>query len=271
MPLKKKEKRSGIVTLITDFGWQAEYAGAMKGAILSVNPRCRIVDITHEVPPGDILRASFVLGNTYPYFPAGTVHLAVVDPGVGTERRPLAIGKNGHFFVGPDNGVFTAVLAAPGECAGYEIARKEFFRRPLSATFHGRDLFGPAAGRLSLGLPARSFGPRVRDFARLEFPRAERRGGRIAGRILWADSFGNLITNIRREEHEPALAEGGWRITGKGWRIERLSRTYGEARPGEPLALFGSAGYLELAVNRGRAAEALKLKAGDPLVIRLKR
>ena len=271
MPQTKREKRSGIVTLITDFGHQAEYAGAMKGAILSANPRCRVVDVTHQIPPGDIPRASFVLKNAYWCFPAGTVHLAVVDPGVGTWRRPLILQKGRHFFVGPDNGIFTEVLSAPGKGAGYEITREEFFRKPVSATFHGRDLFGPVAGHLSLGLPARNFGPRVSGFVRAGFPRPERGGNRLTGRILWADPFGNLLTNIGREEYGPVLSGGGWRIFGKGWRIENLSRTYGEGKAGAPLALFGSSGYLELAVNQGRAEDKLRMKPGDPLVIRLRK
>ena len=270
MSQKKREKRSGIVTLITDFGLQAEYVGAMKGAILSVNRQCQIVDITHLIPPGDILRTSFVLRNSYPYFPEGTVHLVVVDPGVGTRRRPLILKKGRHFFVGPDNGVFSGILSASGEGAGYEIVRKDFFRRPLSATFHGRDLFGPVAGHLSLGLPPQEFGPRVSSFVRAEIPRVERKGNRLTGRILWVDPFGNLLTNIAREEHGLALSRREWRISGKGWRIETLSKTYGEGKPGQPLALFGSSEYLELAVNQSRAADKLKMKPGAPLVIRLR-
>jgi S-adenosylmethionine hydrolase len=268
---KKREKRSGIVTLITDFGEQAEYAGAMKGAILRANPRCQVVDITHQIPPQDILRAAFVLENSYPYYPEGTVHLAVVDPGVGTKRRPLALKKGGHLFVGPDNGVFAGILSVPGEGVGYEITRRAFFREAVSMTFHGRDLFGPVAGSLAAGLPLSQVGPRVSGFTRAEWPRPERFRDRLIGRILWADSFGNLLTNLSRDEVGPILRARDWRISGRGWRVEVLSKTYGEGEPGQPLALFGSSGYLELAVNQGRAAERLGMKPGDPLVIRLRK
>ncbi len=270
MPQYKREKRSGIVSLITDFGEQAEYAGAMKGAILSANPRCQVVDVTHQIPARDIPRAAFVLKNSYPWFPEGTVHLVVVDPGVGMSRRALVLEKGRHFFVGPDNGVFTGIFSAPGEGAGYEITQEEFFRKPVSATFHGRDLFGPVAGHLSAGLPPQKLGPRVSGFIRAEGPRPERQGNRLTGLILWADPFGNLITNIGREEYGQLLAEREWRISGRGWRIEKLAKTYGEGRKGQPLALFGSSGNLEIAVNQGPAAERLGLKAGDPLVIRLR-
>ena len=270
IPKDKREKRSGIVTLITDFGLQAEYAGALKGSILSANPRCQVVDVTHQIPPLDIRRAAFVLKNSYPYFPEGTVHLVVVDPGVGTGRRPLVLRKNRHFFVGPDNGVFSGVLTAPGKVEGRAVTQEAFFRKPVSATFHGRDVFGPAAGHLSAGVPPRLFGPPVSDFTRAEETLPERKGNRLTGRILWADPFGNLLTNISREEYGRVLAEREWRISGRGWRIERLAKTYGEGRPGEPLALFGSSGNLELAVNQGPAAERLGMKAGDPLVISLK-
>jgi hypothetical protein len=271
MPPGKEEKRSGIVTLITDFGTQGEYAGALKGSILSVNPRCRVVDITHEIPPQDILRASFVLRHSYPYFPNGTVHLTVVDPGVGTGRRALVLRKGRHLFVGPDNGVFTEVLSGPGEAEARAITRENFFRRPPSATFHGRDLFGPVAGRLSAGLPLREFGPRVSDPVRAGEPLPQREGTRLTGRVLWADSFGNLLTNIGEDEYGPVLGATGWRISGRGWRIETLSRTYGEGKRGQPLALFGSSGRLELAVNRDRAADLLGLKPGDPVVIRFRK
>jgi len=268
---KTRDKRSGIVTLITDFGLQAEYAGAMKGAVLTVNPRCQIVDITHQIPPQDRLRASFVLQNSYAYYPEGTVHLVVVDPGVGTDRRPLILEKRGHFFVGPDNGVFTGVLSFPGKCRGYEITRQEFFRKPLSSTFHGRDLFAPVAGHLSLGVPPSKFGLPILDYKRIEWPQPKIENKRWVSQILWADPFGNLIINISRNAHGPRLAEERWVIRGHGWKIENLSETYGDVEPGRPLALFGSSGWLELAVNQNRAQEVLKLKPGDPLFIQFKK
>jgi len=268
---KKRDKRSGIVTLITDFGPESEYAGAMKGAILSVNPRCRIVDITHQNPAHDILKASFVLKNSSPFFPEGTVHLAVVDPGVGTPRRPVILRKGGHFFIGPDNGVFTGILSEPGKSSGYEIIREEYFRKPVSATFHGRDLFGPVAGHLAAGVPPQKFGPPISGLARAEWPSPVAGKNRLTGRILWADPFGNLLTNFGRKEYGAVLAGREWRISGKGWRIKTLSETYGEGNPGVPLVLFGSSGYLELALNQGRAADRLGMKPGDRFVIRFKK
>ncbi len=267
MQKKRRDKRSGVITLITDFGTQAEYAGAMKGVILTVNPKIRVVDITHQIPAHDILRAGFVLKNSYPYYPEGTVHLVVVDPGVGTSRRPLVVERDGHFFVGPDNGVFEEVLSAPGKGTAYEITRKEFFRKPLSSTFHGRDLFAPVAAHLALGKTPREFGPRVSDWHRMERPQPTRDAKKLSGQILWADPFGNLITNLSCDADGPWLAARPWIIRGRKWRIDRLSTTYGEGEPGKPLALFGSSGFLELSVNRGRATDVLKMKPGDPLVI----
>jgi S-adenosylmethionine hydrolase len=265
---KRRKRRSGIITLITDFGLQAEYAGAMKGAILTVNPKSQVVDITHQIPPHDILRACFVLKNSYPYYPKGTVHVVVVDPGVGTARRPLIVESGGHLFVGPDNGVFGGILSAPGERSAYEINRKEFFRKPLSLTFHGRDLFAPVAGHLSMGRAPQEFGPRVFDCQRVEWPRPKMDERKLTGEILWADPFGNLITNIGGDVERKWLAGRPWLIKGRNWKIERLSQTFAEEAPGKPLALFGSSGFLELSVNQGRAIEVLKMGPGDPVVLR---
>jgi len=263
----RSQKSPGVVTLITDFGLRGEYVGAMKGAILKVNPRCQVVDITHRIGPQDVLEASFVLKNTYPFYPPGTVHTVVIDPGVGTRRRPIVLKKDGHLFVGPDNGVFTLILSAGGPTEGYELARGEFFLSPLSDTFHGRDIFAPVAGHLSLGMDPKVFGPRLRDFVRIEWPRPKVKGKKLLGRVLWDDAFGNLITNISREEYGRFIGDRPLQITGKGWRIDRVHRTYGEGQPGKPLALFGSAGLLEISVNRGCAKMALGLKRGDPLTI----
>jgi hypothetical protein len=266
----RNRKNPGIVTLISDFGLQGEYSGAMKGAILRVNPCCQVVDITHQIGPQDVLEASFVLKNTYSYYPLGAIHVVVVDPGVGSRRRPVVLRKNGHFFVGPDNGVFTFVLSGKGRTEGYEVARREFFLSPLSNTFHGRDIFAPVAGHLSLGMDPKLLGPRARDFVRVEWPQPQVKGKKLLGRVLWADAFGNLITNISREEYGRVIEDRPIQIKGKRWRIDRIHCTYGEGQRGQPMALFGSAGLLEISVNLGSAKQALGLKSGDPLTIILR-
>ncbi len=264
---KGRKERSGIVTLISDFGLSGEYAGAMKGAILRVNPRCQMVDITHQIPAQDVFQASFVLKNTYPYFPGGTVHLVVVDPGVGTQRKPVALKKDGHFFVGPDNGVF-GLIGEEGGSEGYEITLRKLFLSPLSSTFHGRDIFGPVAGHLSLGMDPRRLGPRLKGLVRLERPRPTAQGKQWVGQVLFADTFGNLVTNISREEFRSWVDDHPFQIKAKRWRLDRLQKTYQEVPPGRPLALFGSTGMLEIAVNRGSAQLALGLKPGDGISIR---
>lgn len=264
-----KRKGKGIVTLITDFGLLGEYVGAMKGAILKVNPRCQVVDVTHQIEPQDVLQASFILKNAYPYYPAGTVHVVVVDPGVGSSRRPIILEKEEHIFVGPDNGVFNFVLSGKGKTKGYEITRREFFLAPLSDTFHGRDLFAPVAGYLSLGMKPDQFGPPAGDFLQAQWPKPRVRGKKLGGRILFSDSFGNLITNISRQEYGWLVEARSLQIKGKGWRIEGVHRTYSQGKPGQPMALFGSAGLLELSVNRGNAKRTLGLKPGDLLTVNL--
>jgi S-adenosyl-L-methionine hydrolase (adenosine-forming) len=268
--LRLKMKNPGIVTLITDFGSGGEYSGVMKGAILSVNPRCRIVDITHEIEPQNILQASWVLKNSYPYFPPRTIHVAVVDPGVGTTRRAIVLEKEGYFFVGPDNGVFSSVLSTKGKVSAHEITQRKFFLSPVSDTFHGRDLFAPVAGHLSLGLNPRSLGPGIKDWVVLDWPNPRLSGKNLRARVLWADSFGNLITNVSREECGTMLESRPILIEGKRWHIDRVRRTYGEGRPGEPMALFGSGGLLEISLNRGNALKTLGLRPGEPVSIQLR-
>ncbi len=264
---KGRSERSGIVTLISDFGLSGEYAGAMKGSILRVNPRCQVVDITHQIPAQDVFQASFVLKNTYSYFPEGTVHLVVVDPGVGTQRKPVALWRDGHLFVGPDNGVFT-LIGEEGRSEGYEITMSRLFLSPLSATFHGRDIFGPVAGHLSLGMDPNRLGPRLKGLVRLELSRPAVKGKQWVGRVLLADAFGNLVTNISREEFKSWVEDHPFQIKAKRWRLDRLQKTYQDVPPGRPLALFGSTGMLEIAVNRGSAQAALGLKPGDAISIR---
>ena len=262
-----RKRPPGIVTLITDFGWGGEYVGAMKGAILKVNPRCLVTDITHQINPKNILQAAHVLQNSYPFYPPGTVHVVVVDPGVGMERRAVALEKNGYLFVGPDNGVFSGLLGGKGKAEAYEIADRKVGLRPVSPTFHGRDIFGPAAGHLSLGLPPGKLGPRVNDLVRRDFPQPQETKKKLGAHILWADSFGNLMTNVAQKDFGRALAARPFQIKGKGWKIERLSRTYGEGKPGQSMALFGSGGWLEISVNQGNALEALGLEPGEAISI----
>ena len=257
----------GIVTLITDFGWGGEYVGAMKGAILKVNDRCLVTDITHQISPQNILQAAHVLQNSYRFYPPGTVHVVVVDPGVGMERRAMALEKEGWFFVGPDNGVFSGLLAGKGKAEAYEIVDREYGLRPVSPTFHGRDIFAPAAGHLSLGLPPGKLGPRAENLVRRDFPQPQETKKELGARILWADSFGNLLTNVPQKGFGRALAARSFQIKGKGWKIDRLSRTYGEGKPGQPMALFGSGGWLEISVNQGNALETLGLKPGEAISI----
>ena len=267
--MKLGKKSRGIVTLITDFGAKGEYSGAMKGAILGVNPCCQIIDITHEIEPQNIRQASWVLEASYSYYPPGTIHVVVVDPGVGTARRAIVLRKEGYIFVGPDNGVFTRVLGKGGRISAYEITRRRFFLTPLSDTFHGRDIFAPVAGHLSMGLEPRLLGLKARELAAVEWPVPCLSRGTLTGVILWADSFGNLITNVSRKEHGLELERRRVLIRGRGWHIDQIHRTYGESRPGQPLALFGSGGFLELSVNRGNALKTLGLNPGDPLIIKL--
>ncbi len=241
----------------------------MKGAILRVNPRCQIVDITHEIEPQNILQASWVLKNSYSYYPPGTIHVVVADPGVGTARRAIVLQKEKYSFVGPDNGVFTWVLSREGKGSAYEITEPDFFLTPLSDTFHGRDIFAPVAGHLSLGLEPRFLGPRAGELVTIDWPSPRLSEGTLGAMILWADSFGNLITNISREDYGHKLEGRPIIIKGRGWRIDQIHRTYGESRPGQPVALFGSGGLLEISVNRGDALNALGLKPGDPVTLKL--
>lgn len=258
-----------IITLTTDFGGSSSYVGMMKGVIHARLPAAVVVDITHGVTPQAIREGAFLLRVAYPYFPAGTVHVAVVDPGVGTARRALCLDAPGiGRFVGPDNGLFTPLLDAHPDLLAREITNPAYLRQPISSTFHGRDVFAPAAAALAGGAPVAAIGPALdpAGLARLEGfqPRWERVPGgglRLAGEVVHIDRFGNLITTIARDlfaEVGPArLASTRVAVRGAAAAAIHACRgivaTYGEGRPGAPVALFGSAGYLEIARVNGRA------------------
>jgi S-adenosylmethionine hydrolase len=248
-----------IVTLLTDFGAGSGYPAQMKGVLLARAPDARLVDVSHEVPAYDVLAGALLLEACVPWFPSRAIHLAVVDPGVGTARRPLCVvDAEGRRLVGPDNGLFTPFLD------GARAYALDALPPPASPTFHGRDLFAPAAALLALGAEPASLGPPVPDPLRLPWPRATRDRELVRGEVLTADPFGNLLTSVRAADlpREVASVE----VAG---RAARWVRTFGEGTPGELLALVGSSGRLEIAVREGSAARALAAPRGAAVVARL--
>jgi len=255
----------GIITLTTDFGWQDGYVAAMKGVILSICPSATLVDVTHDIAPQDAWRAAFVLHTAAQTFPPGTVHLSVVDPGVGTERRAVAVQTNRAFFVAPDNGLLSFVLPQGLAYTAVVLSNPAYHRRPVSDTFHGRDIFAPAAAYLHNGVPIGALGAPVPDLVRLPFPRPLAAAGqKIAGEAIYIDHFGNVVSNIRAED-------GAWDTFASlrvgRHKVGRFCHTYGEAAPGELIALIGSSGYLEVAQRDGSAARYLGAKPGTSIQV----
>lgn len=251
---------SGVVTLLTDFGTRDAFVGVMKGVFLAFDPHLRIVDLTHEVPPQHVATGAFWLARSFRYFPQGTVHVAVVDPGVGTARRALAVAASNHYFVGPDNGVLASLLPHASEVRSIDrafVQQKLAVRLPFadagSATFHGRDVFAPAAAWIAGGGRLTDLGPPLADPA-VELPPSP-------PRVEIVDHFGNLITNLdwRVDRGDPGVELRGRRL--------RWVRTYGEAQPGECVALLGSFGTVEIAVRDGSAARELRVAPGELLRI----
>lgn len=259
-----------IITLLTDFGWGDGYIGAMKGVILQINPDCRIVDLAHEIPPHDVMGAALVLGQTYPFFPSGTIHVAVVDPGVGGARRPLVLETNGYRFVGPDNGCFTLVLRREEGVQAYELIEERFHLPRVSHTFHGRDIFAPVAAHLAAGVPPAAMGPPIEtaDLTSLSIPDPVAEGEILRGEVIGVDSFGNLVTNISRDTMEACAPDGIVEIEVGGERITGLRSSYAEGREGEVIALWGSAGFLEIALKEQDLHRERGWERGEQVLIR---
>ncbi|MBI3864146.1 MAG: SAM-dependent chlorinase/fluorinase [Planctomycetia bacterium] len=249
-----------IVTLTTDFGTADSYVAQMKGVILATNAAARIVDVTHSVPPQDVAQAARVLAEIVPAFPAGTIHVAVVDPGVGSRRRLLAAEAAGQRFLAPDNGLLASVFARWSPERICELVERRFWRDPVSATFHGRDILAPVAGHWSLGIDVAEFGPAVCRESLVSLPVSKpiRDNDGLIGRVEFADSFGNLVTNIAATDLPGTVA---W-ITLGGHKINGLSRCYADVASGTVLALIGSSGRLEMAINGGSAANELNVVPG---------
>jgi hypothetical protein len=248
-----------IITLTTDFGLSDPFVGIMKGVILSIAPGAQIVDISHEIHSYDILEAAFLFQSAYPYFPKGTVHIVVVDPGVGSARRPLAAASHGHMFIAPDNGVLSTAL----ENDVYHIKNESLFLNSISRTFHGRDIFAPVAAHLASGTPLDSVGPRILDFVKRPLPKPSPQGDKLMATVLRIDKFGNIITNLRRSD----LKDADFTIHVAGRPITRLCGAFSEADPGEFFAVEGSTGFIELALNQGSAADRLNVQRGAEIEV----
>jgi len=258
-----------IITLLTDFGSQDYFVGAMKGAILSINPAASIVDITHEIPPHDIRAAAFNLLASHKDFPEGTIHAAVVDPGVGSDRRPILIECAKQVFVGPDNGIFSWVCEREKEFRAFHLTNEEFFRSPVSNTFHGRDIFAPVAAWLSKSVAPEEFGPMIDDLIQLESlkPRKVDKGVTEAS-IIHIDRFGNCITNLTHEDFdEGGLSAAELSVNGREISSHREFFADGGTNRPELFCVFGSAGYLEIAAQNYSAATILGVQPGEPVIL----
>ena len=258
---------NGIITLMTDFGGRDAYAGAMKGVILGIHHGSVIVDITHEIPAHDIREAAFSLSGYVRFFPEGSIHMVIVDPGVGGERKPLIVKTERCFLVGPDNGVFTHIYNREKVVQAVEITNKDLMLPHVSSVFHGRDVFAPAAAHLAAGVPLKKFGPPITDLATLHIPSPISARDGLTGQVIHVDRFGNAVTNIdekafREREGRKVVIEIDRR------EIHQMHKAYNEASEGETFALFGSFGLLEIAINKGSAAARHGIKINDQVKVR---
>ncbi len=254
---------SGIITLLTDFGLNDPYVGIMKGVILSINPAAKIIDISHHVKPGSLYQASGILQETFPFFPKGTIHVVVIDPGVGSDRRPILLKTKKYFFLGPDNGVLWPTIKIHHQAEVIHLTETKYFLSKISDTFHGRDIFAPVAAHLSLGIDPRKIGSIIGDPMPLHLPKPEQKGDLLSGQVMRIDRFGNLITNIHRKDMEQFLGPDPPATKVGELIIKGLHNTYSEVKTGEILVLIGSSDYLEIAVNQGRACDCIGINPED--------
>ena len=255
-----------VITLLTDFGTADYFVAAVKGVILTINPQVSLVDITHEVPPQDIETGAFTLLNCYRDCPSETIHLAVVDPGVGSARRGIVVRAGEYYFVGPDNGLFSYICDRESSCEVFELAEQKYFRPQPSSSFHGRDVFAPVAGELSRGTQPQQLGPQIKDEVRLApLAAVKEQDGSVRGRIIHIDHFGNCITNLTRFD----LPDSGQiNLLVNQTVIRQLRRFFSDeaGAKDELFAIWGSAGFLELSINGGSAATTLRAKRGDLVI-----
>jgi S-adenosylmethionine hydrolase len=259
-----------IITLITDFGLADGYVGTMKGVILSIDPAATIVDISHDIAPQDVREAAYTLYAAYPYFPQGTIHVAVVDPGVGSERRAIALRTPQATFVAPDNGVLSYVVAQEKVEDIVSLVNPSYHLSPVSRTFHGRDIFAPVAAHLARGIRLAELGQPLTEIITFPLPRPQvRPDGTTVGQVIHVDRFGNLITSIRSKDLTDYLLPSEVVITVKGQSVRGIVDNYAGVTPGKLLALVGSSNHLEIAVSGGSAFHTLEAKAGDEVLLKV--
>ena len=256
-----------VITLTTDFGTRDWFVGSMKGVIARIAPTARIIDLTHCLTQGDVRGGAFALGASWRFFPKGTVHVVVVDPGVGSRRKAIAVQTASAMFVAPDNGVLSWALAKEKVAAIHALENKAYFLQPVSRTFHGRDVFAPVAAHISRGVPIKKLGPVLKEIVRLDWPEARAQRGAVTGEVVYIDHFGNAITNLGSgllSGIEQAVCE----VYAKQRRLCPLKACYQAATPRSPVAVVGSSGFLEIAVNGGSAEKVLGIRIGTRVVLR---
>ena len=261
--------KRGIVTLLTDFGTKDHYVASMKGVILGIDPGCILVDISHEVKPHDVPEGAVILANVYSYFPKGTIHLAVIDPEVGSPRKPILFVTKNYLFLGPDNGLLSLAVQKDGVKKAIVLSNQDFFRLPVSPTFHGRDIFAPIAGHLSAGVRPELLGHTITSWIKLDFRKPCIAKGDLVGEISYIDVFGNIVTNVGHQDLNRFAKERGIVISVGKREIRGLKKGYWEAKKGELLALIGSGDFLEISIREGDAQKVLKSRQGDKVRIRL--
>lgn len=259
-----------IVTLTTDFGLNDHFVGAMKGVILEIVPEAAIVDISHAVQAFDVLDGAIAISQAYSYFPTGTVHVVVVDPGVGSTRRPIIASSDGYHFVAPDNGVLSMIYAKEERIHVRHVTSDHYFRQPVSNTFHGRDIFAPVAAYLAKQVDSHKFGEEIEDYVKFAAPRPKPAGeNRIRAVVLKVDRFGNLITNVTPQDVPALFSEkpSAFKIGVGSKEVTEIRTSYAEGTPGQVFAILGSMGYLEIAANRAPATQITGANKGSEVNI----
>jgi len=257
-----------IITLTTDYGTNDHLVGVLKGVILKINPDVQIIDITHQVAPFDLLDGALSIAAAYSYFPQRSIHVVIVDPGVGTERRPILVSGQNHYFLAPDNGVLSGIYEKEHPVVVRHITSEHYFLQPVSKTFHGRDVFAPVAAWLSKNWQPASMGEEISDFKRFAMPKPKEADGLLKGVVLKVDAFGNLITNFRVDDLPAnAVEKGEVRLQIGSHPVTKFVPTFAQGAAGEAVAYIGSSGFLEVAMNKGSAARTLGLGRGTPVLI----